>query len=43
MAVHGEKKEKFNRIYMGYNPNAFVGPPTNIRDTVVRPVPAPPP
>ena len=40
MAVpNGTPKYKFNRIYMAYNPNNYAGPPTQILDTIVKPIP----
>lgn len=41
MAVEGQKKVKFDRRYMGYNPNRILGPAVNILDTVVKPIPKP--
>ena len=41
MAVEGQKKRKFDRVYMGYNPNKIKGPTVNIVDTVVKPIPKP--
>ena len=41
MAVEGRKKLKFDRKYMGYNPNRIKGPVVNILDTVVKPIPKP--
>jgi len=41
MAVEGQKKRKFDRVYMGYNPNKIKGPTVNIVDTVVKPIPNP--
>ena len=41
MAVEGQKKRKFDRIYMGYNPNKMKGPAVNIVDTVVKTIPNP--
>ena len=39
MATEGKRKEKFTRIYYGWNPNRYVGPTTNILDTVLKPIP----
>ncbi len=41
MAAEGTKKLKFDRKYMGYNPNRIQGPTVNILDTVVKPIPKP--
>jgi hypothetical protein len=41
MAVEGQKKRKYDRIYMGYNPIRAKGPAVNILDTVVKPIPKP--
>ena len=36
----GPEKVKFTRKYMGYNPNIYIGPDTEILDTVLKPVAA---
>lgn len=36
MAKEGEKKAKYDRLYMGYNPDRMQGPSVNILDTVVK-------
>ena len=38
-ATNGTAKEKFNRVYLTYNPNRYQGPDTQVVDTVVRPIP----
>ena len=38
MASEGTKKLKFDRKYMGYNPQRMKGPTVNILDTVVKPI-----
>ena len=41
MAAENVKKVKFDRNYMGYNPNRLKGPPVNVLGTVVKPIPKP--
>ena len=40
MAVpDGTPKLKFNRKYLAYNPQRYLGPPTEVLDTVLKPIP----
>ena len=36
---NGFPKVKFNRKYMAYNPERYMGPQTEILDTVLKPLP----
>ena len=36
---NGTSKVKFNRKYLAYNPNNYTGPPTEVLDTVLKPIP----